>query len=85
MQHYAALFSAMWIFEKVLKQIEQLQCLKQEKWPEMIQDGATILQKYGKQICFELILQSFVFHYNVVFIIRLLSSSRLINFIYNFT
>ena len=51
----------------------------------MIQDGATIVQKYGKQICFELILQRFVFYYNVVFIKRLLSSSRLINFIYNST
>ena len=52
MQHYAVLFCAMWIFERVLKQIEHLQCLKQEKCPEMIQDGTTINQKYGKQIRF---------------------------------
>ena len=52
MQRYAALFCAVWIYEKVLKQIEHLQCWKQEKWTEMIQDGAIIVQKYGKQISF---------------------------------
>ena len=52
MQHYAAPFCAVWIFEKVLRQIELLQCLKQEKWPEMIQYGATMVQKYGKQMSF---------------------------------
>jgi hypothetical protein len=31
MQRYAALFCAVWIFEKVLKQIKHLQCRKQEK------------------------------------------------------
>ena len=48
MQRYAALFCAVWIFEKVLKQIKHLQCRKQEKWTEMIQHGATMVQKYGK-------------------------------------
>ena len=55
MQGNAALCSAILCRVDFLKSIKAdwaLTMSKKEKWPEIIQDGATIVQKYGKQISF---------------------------------